>query len=70
MINLYSLASCSKCQVLKHELLKEKIQFKTIEDIPTIQEEMLKAETMSVPFIKIGERYIIEPNIKKIKEAL
>lgn len=70
MIILYSLPSCSKCQVLKHQLLKENIQFKIIDDIQAIQNEMIKAETMGVPFVKIGNEYLTEPSITKIKEKL
>jgi len=70
MITLYSLSSCSKCQVLKHQLLKENIQFKIIDDVEEIQNEMIKAETMGVPFIKIGDEYLTEPSIKNIKEKL
>lgn len=70
MIYLYSLPSCSKCQVLKHQLLKENIQFKIIDDIEEIQDAMIYAKTMSIPFVSINGEYIVEPSIKKIKEEL
>ena len=70
MIKLYSLESCSHCFLLKRELLRTKIQFEVIDDIETIQKEMLKAETMTVPFVKIGDKYVVEATLKKIKELL
>ena len=68
MIFLYSLSSCSKCLALKNQLEKEGIEFKVIDDIGAIQDEMYKANTMSIPFVQIGNEYITEPSITKIKE--
>lgn len=70
MIYLYSLASCSKCQSLKAQLEKENIEFKVIEDVQAIQDEMYKANIMSIPFIQIDDEYITEPTLEKVKKLI
>lgn len=70
MITLYSTASCSKCSALKQQLEKENLEFEVVDDVQKVLEEMDKALTMSVPFVKVNNKYIISPSINKIKENL
>jgi len=70
MISLYSSASCSKCSTLKAQLEKENLEFEVIDDVQKVLDEMDKALTMSVPFVKVNGKYIISPSINRIKEEL
>ena len=70
MIYLYSTASCSKCSALKQQLEKENLEFEVIDDLQEVLDEMDKALTMSVPFVKVNDKYIISPSINRIKEEL